>query len=368
MLGSHESERNGVADLNAMIARTIARREKWDRESDALISKVAARRIAPVSAAEILSSSYPEPRFAVPGLVPEGLVILAGRPKIGKSWLALNLALAVDAAGPFLGQMPAVRGACLYLALEDGPRRIKDRLQLVGAITPRELRFEFRLPRLDQGGIDALSEWLEQNPDVRLAIIDVFARVRPQRARNADPYQADADAAALLQQLAIRHGVALVVLHHDRKAGSADWLDTVSGTFGLSGSADAVALLTRERGSARGRLRLTGRDIEERDLALEFDRGIWSVVGAGRELDLSPERRSIVEHLRANPGPFAPREIAAAVSLPEGSARHLLRGLAEEGLIDRPATGRYAHPVHRSQRSQLSFESERGEGSERSEE
>ena len=79
------------------------------------------------TADDILTTDWPKPVWAIPGLLPVGLTILAGRPKVGKSWLTLQIALAVASGGRVLGQ-PGEKGPVLYLALEDPPRRLKERM------------------------------------------------------------------------------------------------------------------------------------------------------------------------------------------------------------------------------------------------
>ena len=127
-------------------------------------------------------------------------------------------------------------------------------------------------------------------------VIDTLARVRPRRRPGADLYEEDAALGAQLQALAIKHSVALVMVHHVRKALADDFLDTVSGSTGLTGVADAVLVLTRQRGEADAVLHVTGRDIEEASHALQFDpqRGLWSLLGSAEVYALTKERQTIL--------------------------------------------------------------------------
>src|SRR5918995_4663655 len=120
-----------------------------------------------VRATELLAIEFPEPRWIVPGIIPEGTTILAGKPKMGKSWLAL-------------GTKRVERGAVLYLALEDNPRRLQSRLKklLAGGAAPEGLELATEWPRLGDGGLDALEAWLNTHPDARLVVIDTLAKFR----------------------------------------------------------------------------------------------------------------------------------------------------------------------------------------------
>jgi hypothetical protein len=169
----------------------------------------------------------------------------------------------------------------LYLALEDGPSRMKDRMAcLVGDdVWPARLSFAHQWPRLDKGGFEALRIWLRQHPDAAMIVIDTFTRIRPPKDARGDSYQQDADVTALLQGLALEFHVAIVLVLHQRKAQSDDPFDSVSGTLGMTASADAIAVLDRKPKAQEGKLSVTGRDIEEQALGLVFHEGRWTCTG-----------------------------------------------------------------------------------------
>src|SRR5215212_8360654 len=202
-----------------------------------------------VSAKELMAIEFPLPRWIVPGIVPEGTTILAGKPKMGKSWLALGTSLAVAAGGIALGTKRVERGAVLYLALEDNPRRLQSRLKklLPGGAAPEGLELATEWPRLGDGGLDALEAWLNTHPDARLVVIDTLAKIRAgQSGKNL--YKEDYEAVEPLVELAAHHNVAILIVHHLRKLGAEDPLDQVSGSMGLTGGADGALVLNRERG------------------------------------------------------------------------------------------------------------------------
>ena len=141
-----------------------------------------------------------------PGVIPEGLFLIAARPKMGKSWLMLNLAVAVAAGGRALGQISVHGGDVLYLALEDTPRRLHLRLVTMledGAEAPERLALQTAWPRLDVGGLDGIAAWLGNHRDARLVVVDTLAKVRGrQKRRETSLYDDDYDALAGLKTLA----------------------------------------------------------------------------------------------------------------------------------------------------------------------
>ncbi len=241
-----------------------------------------------ISAVDLLARHFEPARWAVPELLPSGVTILAGRPKLGKSWLALGLALAIAAGGRALGQIPVEPGEVLYLALEDGPRRLQERLQalLDSRPPPARLHFATRWPRLDAGGLEALDTWLAGHPDARLIVVDTLKRVRPREPATARLYDADYDAVAGLQELAQRHRVCILLIHHTRKAEADDPLDLISGTTGLTAGADGALVLRRTRGASDAELVGCHRDLPaDLSLALRWDHAItnWILVGDAEE-------------------------------------------------------------------------------------
>lgn len=306
---------------------------------------------------DLMAATFPEPRFAVPGLIPEGLTLLAGAPKLGKSWLMLGVAVAVAAGGRALGKIAVGQGDALYLALEDPPRRLETRLrQLLGGDgCPDGLHLETAWPTMADGGAKQLNGWLTTYPGCRLVVVDVLARVRGGTDDRASRYDADYAALAPLKALADAHQVAVVVVHHVRKASAEDFLETVSGTNGLAGAADSVLVLTRARTSADAVLNLTGRDVEEAKLALRFNPalGAWALMdGVAADYELTRERRDVLDLLRSQ-GPMRPRAIAEALDRDRAAVRQLLGRMVTDDQLD-TADGIYVVPLSQvSQQSQV---------------
>ncbi len=220
----------------------------------------------------------------VRGLIVEGFGILAGPPKVGKSWLIAAIALACAQGGIALNGIRVQPRHVLLLALEDGERRLQTRMRRLNGDDPLPANLHI-LTTVQPGTAAAtISAWLklhrhDQNPP--LIILDTLGRARPQRKPGDDPYIADYQFGAKIKTMIDSvPGAALIAVHHTRKMGAADWLETVAGTQGITGSADYILVLTRKRKSNDGLLAVTGRDIHENEYALCVDNGLWRLDGS----------------------------------------------------------------------------------------
>jgi hypothetical protein len=203
-------------------------------------------------------------------------------------------------------------------------------------------------PAMPAGGDAQIAEWLDAHPDARLVVIDVFAKVRGNPPPGVAAYDADYAAMTRIKRVADAYGVAVLLIHHVRKQGSEDFLATVSGTHGLAGAADAVLVLERARARADGLLHITGRDVDETDLAMAFnaDAGAWRVLdGPAADYQLSETRGLVMRFLRANPG-TGPKAIAEALRLDPNTVRQTVRRMAEDGQLHAAPGGKYRPTDH----------------------
>ena len=287
-----------------------------ERPNDCLECRRATRRTS-WTAADLMAASFPPARFAVPSLIPEGLTFFAGAPKLGKSWLALGLGIAIASGGRALGTLEVELGEVLYLSLEDSPRRLQERLVqvLAGDLPPDGLHFETEWPRLGNGGAEQIEEWVGNHPDVRLVIVDVFTRIRAPELKRSDLYRADYEAAVELQSIATRCGVAIVAIYHTRKTEDPDFVAMMSGTFGLAAGADTILIARRGRGEADATLYATGRDITERELALRFspEARTWAILGDAAIYNLGETRRELLDAV-ASHGALSPKQATEVMS------------------------------------------------------
>ena len=299
--------------------------------------------------AELQHKVLPEPRWAVPGIFPEGVVLLVGKSKLGKSWFALDVALAIAAGAKAWGEIQVEQGEVLYLALEDSERRLQDRVdQIYGSpIRPATFLYAINWPRANEGGLELVLEWLNTHARARLVIIDVLGKFRPREANNRRLYDMDYDAIAPIADLARQRGVCVLILHHANKLKPEDPIDSVSGTTGLAGAADAICIFRRERGKVDASLLITGRDVEEQELAFKFvlseQRGYaWALAGDAAALRLSAERQEIIDVVTSQPG-VTSGEISVAVGRSSANVRHMLFKMVRDGQL-RIIENRYFQP------------------------
>ena len=207
-----------------------------------------------VSAAELQAMEFPPISWVIPRYVAEGATILAGKPKLGKSWLALDMAVAVARGGFLLGDIHCSEGDVFYAALEDNRRRLQGRMRkVVGDVPwPARLVFRTKLKRLTEGGLAEIREWIVSAKRPRLVIIDVLASVRSAKRNQDSPYEADYAALSDLKALADEFSIAILIIHHVRKMeADSDPFDAVSGTTGLTGAADTTLVLKSDRRALR---------------------------------------------------------------------------------------------------------------------
>lgn len=322
------------------LARLVA-----DATADAPINKPAFMR--GITAAALMAKQFEPVNYVVPGLLAEGAWILAGPPKLGKSWLCYDFGLAIAAGRPVFGSIPVVQGDVLYLALEDSERRLKSRLLKKGIHqAPERLTLATEWPGLDEGCIAELEAWADAVKRPSLIIIDVLKMVRGATRANETVYDADYRALTGLATFARARGIVVLVVHHTRKMAADDPLESISGTNGLTGCADGVMVLKRDIGTGNCVLYVRGRDIEESETALQFHRdiGTWQRLGAADEVGRTSERENILATLRNSSNPLTAREISDIVGKSYDAVRKTLNRMAHAGEIAKQGRSLYTCP------------------------
>lgn len=222
------------------------------------------------TAEELLNASYPTRTEIIPGLIGVGVYILAGAPKAGKSFLALQLSMHV-ATGASLWGMPVNQGDVLYLALEDTFERLQQRYALVSNYTSsKNLIFCIKAPLLVNGLGDVIKEYCK-NSNIKMIVIDTLQMIR---SNNKKPsYSNDYNTLAYIRDLASLLNITILVVHHTRKLEADDKYAMISGTNGLLGSADGAFLLEKKiRHESEAMLYSTGRDYPDLKISLNFNK------------------------------------------------------------------------------------------------
>ena len=239
------------------------------------------KRLQTIDGESLMSLPLTPLNFVVDTLLSQGLHILAGSPKVGKSWLALWLSVMVAKGEPVWG-MPVKQGTTLYLCLEDSTLRIQNRLFEITEDAPANVHFTTQSDILGKGLEEQLCTFLTEHPDTVLVIIDTLQMIPGTNYDNT--YANDYRDLSALKRIADTHGIAILLIHHLRKETADDVFSRISGTTAISGAVDSSFTLVEERrGSGKAKLSCIGRDIEYRELTLERNgENVWELVADSR--------------------------------------------------------------------------------------
>ena len=279
-------------------------------------------RLLTIDGETLMSQPLTPLNFVVDTLLSQGLHILAGSPKVGKSWLALWLAVTV-AKGEAVWGVGVKQGTTLYLCLEDSTLRIQNRLFEITEDAPASVHFTTNSDTLGKGLEEQLRAFLSEHPDTVLVIIDTLQMIRGTGYDNT--YANDYRDLSALKRIADAHGIAILLIHHLRKELADDVFSRISGTTAISGATDSNFVLRKsKRRENTATLYCTGRDIPYRELALEFDgedHG-WKLLSDDCEQTEQPSERILFllsELLRRQPEISAPAKVLLEKIDPAGA-------------------------------------------------
>jgi hypothetical protein len=311
---------------------------------DRMQPKVATKRLATVDGWAVYQKKFEEPVLVIDKLLTAGLTVFAGRPKVGKSWLALDIAVSVATERKLFGELTVrTPGRVLYCGLEESQARTSRRLR---ALVPKaeamlgNIEFVYALKPLTEGGAEQLDEYLTRNPSQLVVIDTLMAVLKPKS--NRDILRSDYAEMNNLRTLAEKHGTAILVVHHLRKATAEYGLDAVAGTTGVTAACDAVWTMRRLPDGKRV-LDITGREMEEQTYGLRLctgDHMSWRLTGQGAEASMSEERKQIVELLKLK-GRLKPAQIAGLLGKNPNTVRRLLQELVADDVVVRNSDGTY---------------------------
>ena len=236
------------------------------------------------TAQELLEEPITEADWVIEDLLPIGAHILAGAPKIGKSWMVLAMGLAVSMGTPFW-DYAVCQGSVLYLCLEDTYARVKKRLWKLTDEASDRFFLANSAATIKDGLAEQIDYFVINHPDLKLVFIDTFQKVRSPSGDSI--YAADYGDFSALKAVADKHSLAMMVVHHTRKMADEDIMNTVSGSSGITGSADSIWVLKRaSRGVGDATLTVTGRDVEFRELKLALRDCRWNLIERTSEEEL----------------------------------------------------------------------------------
>ncbi|MCP4113249.1 MAG: AAA family ATPase [Desulfobacteraceae bacterium] len=270
--------------------------------------------VSSISASDLQKVNLPDIVWAVPGIMPEGLTVLAGKPKKGKSLLCLNIAFSISTGGEVFGCIESKKGDVIYLALEDTWRSIQRTMKIMSPDTdwPENMFIYTNFPRASSGGSVLLRKEIEKLENPRLLIIDTFAKFRDLSIKEG--YNTDYNDIGIIKSIADHYGISVIVVHHLRKMASDDVFDSISGTLGITGAADGIIVMTRD--GRKADLHITGRGVEQKEISLGFDKSdlSWSYMGDSDEVSYTYNQEKVISAITEY-GELSPSEIAEVSGL-----------------------------------------------------
>jgi len=299
---------------------------------------------------ELMTASFPPIQWAVNGLIPSGAILLSGMFKVGKSWMMLQLADCISQGKPFLGH-DTNQGKVLYLALEDGPSRIKGRASQMGiCLSENVYIYNNWLSGIE--GLTALDAWLDKKR-ARLVIIDTLSQWQDE-FHGSDIWKRDTKRITDLKAIADSHGITILIVHHRSKMSREDIHQSIAGTNALQGAADGSLILDKKRNENKAKLSILGRDIPESEFALEFiqENCNWRELCIDPiEMTLNSEKKAILEAIRDLGDIAKVGDIAKKLEKEQSNISHQIFKLVDKGILEATGYGKYKiispdHSIH----------------------
>ena len=255
-----------------------------------------------ISGARLAEMELPSTKFVIKDLLPQGLAIIGGSPKVGKSWLVLDWCVWI-AKGEKIWNFPTTKGTTLYLSLEDNNTRLQERLLAVTEDAPENVHFVTSCCTLDNGLEEQMRNFVAEHPDTVLVVIDTFQMIR--LSGNEVSYASDYNEIEVIKKLAEELKITILLVHHLRKQGDSDPFNMLSGTNGLAGGVDTMFVLDKsKRNSSNATLHCSGRDIEDREIELSFDKEncVWNFIADSSdnpEMLLPVELQQLIDFMKS---------------------------------------------------------------------
>ena len=285
------------------------------------------------SAFSLVERDIPEPARLCDPWATEGVNIIAGRPKLGKTTLERQKLAAAVIAGPFLDSKFNKPCLCAFLSLEEGEVVCRMKFKKAGysddALAGIQLHFSWERGK---AGVDMLGRYLTENQSVKLVCIDSLSRFRMIPDVRVAPFMADYEAVNQLHELSKLHpGVCIDVIYHTRKARSEDPIDDISGTYGLTAACDSYTVLRHHSDGAS--MFVGGRlwDREDSQYILKREGGGWEMLGVN--LGLPAEQTATLAIIKARPDGIGGTELGEKLGISQPSAWQRIDILIEKGFV-----------------------------------
>ena len=231
------------------------------------------------------------PKMLIDGVLSDGLAIMAGDSKIGKSWMVLWMCLQISKGEPVWG-LPTRKTDVVYLALEDREWRVQQRMQDLTDTPPENLHFGFSCGQLGAELESQIEDVLKDYPSTGLLFIDTLQMVRDNVSAKVNAYAQDYKDLSSLKKIADNHGICIFVVHHTRKErDGGNIFNDMTGSTGIMGVADTGMILRKDdRFGDDATLCITGRDVEEKKLKMQMCGVKWEITEELSADDLRKER------------------------------------------------------------------------------
>lgn len=314
---------------------------------------------SPMRVRDLLNKKYKPTEFLIDELIMEGLTLVCGRPKVGKSFAIINMLLDISNGRKFLGKFPTKKSEVFYYALEDTAKTFQKRI--VRSTEDDEetdnMQFQTKLAVFDKVGIEKFENFLTANPQIKLVVIDTLQKVKP-ISKSSDSYAVDYEFLGKIKDIASKLEVAIIVIHHSRKASvgvakedEPDVFEKVHGSTAMTGTVDTMIMLERDKGDESIiKMHVGGREVENRIIKykMEFEPIRFTLLddNGTQEKTRTELYQSILNVLEQNSGEtFTPLEVAEKINKSNDSGRsatrRALRILLKEGVITSPTKGKY---------------------------
>ena len=273
----------------------------WEKKAKELTAE-ATIKLESFTASELMEMDLPELKTVVEDILKIGVCVLSAKSKMYKSWLCLQMGIAVASGTEFLGKK-TTKCDVLYIDLENDKRLSKERLikLLAGNKPPHNLFIINDTPTMEKGFTKSVEAFLKEHTDIHLVIIDIFARVKYQKRNNQTDYEADYRSITELKRLSEQYDLAIILVTHNRKmTDDTDAFTNIMGSTAIMGASDeAIVIYKSRRTDAEATISITGRTVESLDLKAVFDKDTckWRLLGEATEY----ERQKQIAEYENNP-------------------------------------------------------------------